>query len=55
MKTRAVAIAPVPRVLLLCAKKYQSLEKKHVKSGLGMDWVWTKSGLSLDFVATVEG
>src|ERR1035437_7724974 len=36
------------RDLLLCAKKYQSIQKRHVKSGL----VWIRSGLSLDLVWT---
>jgi len=45
----AVSVASVLRVLRLCAKKYQSLQKKHVKSGL----FWIRSGLSLDFGAKV--
>ena len=36
------------RVLLLCAKKYQSIQKRHVKSGL----FCRKSGLGLDLVWT---
>ena len=38
------AAASVLRVLPLCAKKSQSIQKRHVKSGL----VWFESGLSLD-------
>ena len=49
-KGPVVAVAPVLRVLPLCAKKYQSLQKRHVKSGLSLN----RSGLSLDLVATVE-
>jgi hypothetical protein len=57
-KIRLVVVAADMRNLLLCAKKYQSLQKKHVKSGLVwtcLDLDWFKSGLSLDFVETVEG
>ena len=44
-KTRLGSVASDMRNLLLCAKKSQSIQKMHVKSGLGLDQVWTKSGL----------
>ena len=47
-KIRVVAAVSIMRVLPLCTKKYQSLQKKHVKSGL----FWIESGLSLDSVWT---
>ena len=43
-----VSVAPVPRVLPLCAKSLKVFKKKHVKPGLGM----VMSGLSLDKVWT---